>query len=284
MTLRAYRRVALVAFVSLYAIVVTGALVRLTGSGLGCVDWPACNESRFIDVSTGHAAIEQLNRLFTGVVAASVIVAVLAGLRVTPRPPRLLALALWLVVGVLAQVVIGGVVVLTGLNPWSNVAHYLVSVVLMTGAWALWRVARAAPRATAATPWRWPMIVLGGAAIVAGTIVTGAGPHAGDEEAIRIGVAIRDAARVHGALVWATLAAAAVVVWSGRSEAAVRRSGWTVVGVGAAQTAVGYAQYATGLPVPLVAIHVAGSIAVWLALLGLWAASGGWGPGVRVLD
>lgn len=284
MTLGAYRRVALVAFGSLYAIIVTGALVRLTGSGLGCVDWPACNESRFIDVSSGHAAIEQLNRLFTGVVAASVIVAVLAGLRVRPRPPRLLPIALWLVAGVLAQVVIGGVVVLTGLNPWSNVAHYLVSVALMTGAWALLRVTRTAARAARPTRWRWAMLVLGGSAIVAGTIVTGAGPHAGDEDAIRIGVAIRDAARVHGALVWATLAVAAWVVWSGRRDAAVRRSGWGLLVVGAGQTAVGYVQYATGLPVPLVAIHVAGSVAAWLALLGLWASGGGWRGVVRVLD
>lgn len=288
MTLRAYRRIALVAFGSLYAIIVTGALVRLTGSGLGCVDWPACNESRFIDVSSGHAAIEQLNRLFTGVVAASVIAAVLAGLRVRPRVPGLVPIALVLVAGVLAQVVIGGVVVLTGLNPWSNALHYLVSVALMTGAWALLRRVGGGPRGGAG-PWsslsaRWPMLVLGAAAIVAGTVVTGAGPHAGDERAVRIGVAIRDATRVHGALVWLTLAAALVVIWAGRRRAEVRRAGSLLVVVGASQTAIGYAQYALGLPVPLVALHVAGSIAAWLAILGLWAAAGPGGPTRSVGD
>ncbi|MEN9286446.1 MAG: hypothetical protein RIS39_438, partial [Actinomycetota bacterium] len=127
LSLRRYRVIVWIAFVSLYVIIVTGSLVRLTGSGLGCVDWPACNEERFVDVSTPHAAIEQLNRLFTGVVAASVIAAVLAALLVRPRQRRLVRLALWLVAGVLAQVVLGGIVVLTGLHPLSNMGHFLLS-------------------------------------------------------------------------------------------------------------------------------------------------------------
>ncbi|MFM2114194.1 MAG: hypothetical protein RL643_1153, partial [Actinomycetota bacterium] len=110
-----YSVIAWIAFASLYIIIVTGSLVRLTGSGLGCVDWPACNEERFVDVSSPHAAIEQLNRLFTGVVALSVIAAALAALAVRPRNQRLVRLAMLLVLGVLGQVVLGGIVVLTGL-------------------------------------------------------------------------------------------------------------------------------------------------------------------------
>ena len=292
MSLRSYRRVVAVAFASLWIIIVTGALVRITGSGLGCVDWPACNESRFIDVSTGHAAIEQLNRLFTGVVAASVAAAVLAGVRVRPRVPGLVPLAVGLVVGVLAQVVIGGIVVRTGLNPWSNVAHYLVSVLLVTGAWALWRrtafesVGRSAGASAGAsdegavTSWRWIVVALGAAAVVAGTIVTGSGPHAGDERAVRIGVQIRDASRVHGAIVWAFLASVAWLGWRARRNPEIRRAASVLIGLGAAQTAIGYAQYALGLPIGLVAVHVAGSIAVWVATLSLWRASGGFGVGV----
>ncbi|MGA1262175.1 MAG: COX15/CtaA family protein, partial [Ilumatobacteraceae bacterium] len=137
LSLRRYRVIVWVAFASLYVIIVTGSLVRLTGSGLGCIDWPACNEERFVDVSTPHAAIEQLNRLFTGVVAASVVAAVLAAFFVRPRQRRLVRLALWLVVGVLAQVVLGGIVVLTGLHPLSNMGHFLLSIALMYGAYLL---------------------------------------------------------------------------------------------------------------------------------------------------
>jgi cytochrome c oxidase assembly protein subunit 15 len=203
------------------------------------------------------------------------------------------ALAVGLVVGVLAQVVIGGIVVLTGLNPWSNVAHYLVSVVLITGAWALWRRtsgdaaggAAGASDAGAVSSWRWVVVALGAAAIVAGTIVTGSGPHAGDERAVRIGVQIRDASRVHGAIVWAFLASVAWLVWRARRSPAVRRAASVLIGVGAAQTAIGYAQYALGLPIGLVAVHVAGSIAVWVATLSLWRASGGFGARApRVVD
>ena len=110
--LRTYLLVARVALAALVAIIITGSLVRLTGSGLGCVDWPACNEERFVDVSSGHAAIEQANRLFTGVVAAAVIAAVLFALATRPRVKRLIWLSVGLVLGVLAQVVVGGIVVL----------------------------------------------------------------------------------------------------------------------------------------------------------------------------
>ena len=137
LSLRRYRVIVWIAFISLYVIIVTGSLVRLTGSGLGCVDWPACNEEQFVDVSTPHAAIEQLNRLFTGVVAASVVAAVLAALFVRPRQQRLVRLAIWLVAGVVGQVVLGGIVVLTGLHPLSNMGHFLLSIALMWGGYLL---------------------------------------------------------------------------------------------------------------------------------------------------
>ena len=129
-----FRRVVWSAFGSLYAIIVTGSLVRLTGSGLGCSDWPNCNERKFVDVSSGHAAIEQINRLFTGVVAGSVILAVSTSVFLNPRVRKITANAGALVLGVLVQVVLGAYVVLTGLNPWSNMAHFLVSIVLVSSA------------------------------------------------------------------------------------------------------------------------------------------------------
>ncbi|NBX12224.1 MAG: hypothetical protein EBR06_00115, partial [Acidimicrobiia bacterium] len=234
LSLRRYRVIVWVAFVSLYVIIVTGSLVRLTGSGLGCIDWPACNEEQFVDVSTPHAAIEQLNRLFTGVVAASVIAAVLAALFVRPRQPRLVRLALWLVAGVLAQVVLGGIVVLTGLHPLSNMGHFLLSVALMVGAYLLvdavssegQREARelaaeagarssGRQRTTDLTWWQLrggPVVVLTLAAIITGTVVTGTGPHAGDETAPRFDFMITSVVRVHGVAVWLVVMAS---LWLG---------------------------------------------------------------------
>jgi cytochrome c oxidase assembly protein subunit 15 len=203
----------------LYAIVVTGSLVRLTGSGLGCTDWPNCNSTKFVDVSTGHAAIEQVNRLFTGVVAASVILAVSCSIFLRPRSQRITRNAAVLVVGVLVQVVLGAYVVITGLNPWSNMAHFLVSIVLITNAVVLidrvrLRIGADQPMtetaAMSAATLNLRRLVVGSCAlaVVLGTVVTGAGPHAGDEDAIRLGIDISWAARLHSASVWICLISA----------------------------------------------------------------------------
>ena len=301
LSLRRYRVIVWVAFVSLYVIIVTGSLVRLTGSGLGCIDWPACNEEQFVDVSTPHAAIEQLNRLFTGVVAASVIAAVLAALFVRPRQPRLVRLALWLVAGVLAQVVLGGIVVLTGLHPLSNMGHFLLSVALMVGAYLLvdavssegQREARelaaetgarssGRQRTTDLTWWQLRggpvvvgsriVVVLTLAAIITGTVVTGTGPHAGDETAPRFDFMITSVVRVHGVAVWLVVMASLWLgfrLWRKGADQRVQRGFEWFLFAAIAQGGLGYLQYFTGVPVTLVAIHVALSILVWLAALRL---------------
>ena len=301
LSLRRYRVIVWVAFVSLYVIIVTGSLVRLTGSGLGCIDWPACNEEQFVDVSTPHAAIEQLNRLFTGVVAASVIAAVLAALFVRPRQPRLVRLALWLVAGVLAQVVLGGIVVLTGLHPLSNMGHFLLSVALMVGAYLLVDAvssegqlearelaaetgARSSgrQRTTDLTWWqlRGGPVVVGSrivlvltlAAIITGTVVTGTGPHAGDETAPRFDFMITSVVRVHGVAVWLVVMASLWLgfrLWRKGADQRVQRGFEWFLFAAIAQGGLGYLQYFTGVPVTLVAIHVALSILVWLAALRL---------------
>ena len=130
----AYRRLTLLAALALAVIIVTGALVRLTGSGLGCPDWPQCNETRFVDVSSTHGAIEQVNRLFTGLVAVAVVLAVLGSLVRRPRRRDLLWLSIGLVAGVIGQIVLGGVTVLTDLHPASVQAHFVLSIVILTDA------------------------------------------------------------------------------------------------------------------------------------------------------
>ena len=211
----AFRRLTLLAAVALAVIIVTGALVRLTGSGLGCPDWPECNDTRFVDVSSTHGAIEQLNRLFTGVVAVAVILAVLGALVRQPRRRDLTWLALGLVGGVVAQIVLGGITVLTDLHPVAVQAHFVLSIVILTDALVLHQRAGEAPGPyhptvpTAARRHVLGAVALVGLAIVTGTVVTGTGPHGGDEEARRFGFAITTVARIHSVtVIVATVAAA----------------------------------------------------------------------------
>lgn len=275
---KTFRRLTAMALASLCIIVITGAAVRLTGSGLGCEDWPNCNSEKLIDVSSSHTAIEQLNRLFTGVVSLSVILAVLAAHGLRPRRKDLVWLAWSLVIGVLAQIVIGGVVVLTGLHPLSNMAHFLVSMVLVACAFALHK--RAALPAgtpyfrhtnTVLDKYLTTMVLASFITIVLGTVVTATGPHAGDENAPRFGFELRDVAEAHSVFVLFTLALFVVVSWKVRKlEKSIIRTNLdsamnTLVVVTVFQGAVGYWQYFTGVPVGLVALHIAGATAFWIA-------------------
>jgi cytochrome c oxidase assembly protein subunit 15 len=267
-----------VALVALYVIVVTGALVRLTGSGLGCSDWPRCSESRFIDVSTGHGAIEQINRLFTGLVAAAVAFAVLGSLLLTVRRRVLTFLSLGLVVGVVAQIVIGAIVVLTGLNPWANMAHFLVSMALLANALVLLRIAeqptfersRSDRDDHARLTFPWVIGLAGLCAVVTGTVVTATGPHAGDEDAVRFDFAISSVARVHSISVILTLGTIALFLYRERrsaSRSTLSTKASTLIGVALLQAFIGYLQYFSGVPAFLVAFHVGFAAAVWLALV-----------------
>lgn len=279
----AYTRICWTALVLLCTIVVTGAAVRLTGSGLGCSDWPQCNSERFIDVSTGHGAIEQVNRLFTGFVAAGVIAAVLAARSRSPYRRDLVVLSGGLVIGVLAQVVLGGVVVLTGLHPLANMGHFALSMVLVANALVL---VRRSAQPDEGFPVRTVdptqhhlirlVVILGTAAVVTGTVVTGTGPHAGDEEAPRFGYDISHVARIHGITVIATLIACLVLAVSLRRNL-VHRAPMTalegLIAIGFIQAAIGYVQYFNGVPALLVGFHIAGATLFFLALVNLWTSA-----------
>lgn len=275
---KTFRTVVGTALGSLSVIIFTGALVRLTGSGLGCADWPRCNATKFVDVSTGHTLIEQANRMFTGVVSFSVIAAVL--LAHFRRPPRkdLVVLAWGLVVGVLVQIVIGGVVVLTGLNPYANMAHFLVSLVLVANAFVLFRRSgqeqdsyfrSGPPRLVTAI-----RLVVGSSAValVTGTVVTASGPHAGDENAVRLGFALTSIARVHSVSVLVTIALIIFLAFRAKQlqgDASTTDAIQALLFAAVFQGAIGYAQYFTGVPVALVALHIAGATALWFAVCNL---------------
>jgi len=279
---RTYSRVTFAALVLLCTIVVTGAAVRLSGSGLGCADWPRCNSQKFIDVSSTHGAIEQVNRLFTGLVAAGVALAVLGSYRLSERRRDLVRLSWGLVAGVVGQVVLGGVVVLTDLHPLANQGHFVLSMILVSTATVLWERSRAdlaselAEPATIAPLARRLVagVVIGAVvSILTGTVVTGTGPHAGDEEARRFGFDIESVARLHGSAVLVTIALllGLIVVVRRRSDSWERLGGplEALLAVAVVQGTVGYVQYFNDIPAVLVGVHVAGATALMIAVVRL---------------
>ena len=277
MSPRAYRAITVVALVALAAIVVTGAAVRLTGSGLGCSDWPTCEEGQFLaELDNVHAMVEFVNRLFTGVVSVAVALAVLGSIVRAPRRRDLLWLSLGLVAGVIAQIVWGGFTVLTDLAPEMVMGHYLISAALLADATVLVQRASTggAPLGPAVPPrvlWLSRlMVALMVAAIVTGTVVTNTGPHAGDENAVRFGFDISSVARIHGLSVVAlaiTAVATLALAYRTPAGAGLRRRGGLLVAAVVVQAAVGYIQYFTGVPALLVGIHVFGSVLVLVAVL-----------------
>ena len=279
---RAYQRITLVALVALAFIVVTGAGVRLTGSGLGCPNWPTCDDGRLVAPLEYHAMVEFVNRTVTGLVSVAVMLAVLGSLVRRPRRPDLVWLSLGLVAGVLAQIVLGGLVVLFHLYPPLVMGHFVVSMLLLLDATVLHDRAGRPDGAEVVPAVAGDHLVLGrlvvaaaSVAILLGTVVTGAGPHAGshDGELVeRLPFEIGDVARLHSIAVLLFGGLVLFLVRSLRIDGApavvVRRAEVLLV-VLVAQAGVGYAQYFTGVPALLVALHVLGAVAVWIAVLRL---------------
>jgi cytochrome c oxidase assembly protein subunit 15 len=272
---RRYRHIAIGALVFLSVIIVTGAAVRLTGSGLGCDDWPNCSSERLIDVSSKHAAIEQVNRLFTGVVAVAVIAAVLGAYRRVPRRRDLVLLAWLLVVGVVANAVLGGISVLVDLHPLAVQGHLLLSMALIVAGTVLVRragepdgVPRAAVVSTPTARLVRLHFALTWVAVFTGTLVTGSGPHAGDENAARLDFDIPSITRVHAVSVLTTIAITLLIAWRVRALARDRAalasplSTWMFVGL--LQALIGYVQYFNDVPALLVGLHVAGATGVMI--------------------
>ena len=274
---RTYRLITLVALLALAFIIVTGAAVRLSGSGLGCPDWPNCDQGRLVAPLEYHAIVEFVNRSITGLLSLVVMVAVLGSLGRRPRRPDLVWLSLGLVAGVLGQIVLGGLTVLFELRPQFVMAHFLLSMVILANGVVLhWRAGQ--PDGETGHPLvspdlrRLANLIVGATALVVflGTVVTAAGPHGGDEKAIRLDVPLHRAAQVHGFVVLLLLAMVTVMLVLVRRTGGptpVRRRGSLLLGILAVQGAIGYVQYFNGVPALLVGAHVAGATAVWVATL-----------------
>lgn len=289
-----YQRWTTFALWSLTIIVVSGGAVRLTASGLGCSDWPNCQQDQLVADLEFHAIIEFVNRLFTGVVTVAVIMAVLGSLRLVPRRRDLVWLSWGLVAGVVAQIVLGGLLVKTDLDPRFTMGHFLLSMVLLWDAVVLQH--RAGPGGRRFDPpGHRPMpgdhdeitptlrrlrsmttsvFVIGAALLVTGTIVTGSGPHSGStnpEVASRLPFLVRDVTRIHSLTAALTLV---VVVTIGRTahrlhNDAMERHATQVGVLLVIQGSLGYLQYFTGVPVLLVGIHITLASLTWIAIVRL---------------
>jgi heme a synthase len=276
-------RFTLAALAANIGIVFTGGLVRVTGSGLGCPQWPTCDGQNLVPVPGGdhagwQAAIEFGNRLLTFVVLASVVAVFVQVRRTRPHPRGIEALTWVLVSGVLAQALLGGVTVLTGLLPATVAAHFLLSMVLIAAAAVLHERTRPAPSGSPPTSpglrhATTALVAVAFAVLVLGTIVTGAGPHGGDATAPRLDVDIRLMAIAHADGVWLLLGltvALIAVTWRS-GPVPLRRALRMLLALELVQGAIGYTQYAIGIPWPLVAAHILGAALVWAAAVTAWA-------------
>ncbi len=264
-------------------IVVTGGLVRLTGSGLGCPTWPQCVPGSYTPVVQQpqgvHKYIEFGNRTLTsvvGIVALAALVAVLLDVRRRRRPRALVALAAVPLVGVVVQAVLGGITVLTHLSPATVAAHFLVSAAIVAASTLLLVRAQEVdgPRRRVVRDelvWMsWALAALTAVVVVLGTVVTGSGPHSGDADApARLGLDPRAMSWLHAdaVLVWfGVLLALLVALRLTDAPRAARRAALVVLGVGLLQGLIGYLQYLTGLPVVAVALHMLGACLLVVAV------------------
>ncbi|WP_185899168.1 MULTISPECIES: COX15/CtaA family protein [unclassified Streptomyces] len=278
---RTVRRAASAALLMSVAIIVTGGAVRLTGSGLGCDTWPKCtDDSLVVTQAQGfHGAIEFGNRMLTYVLCAAVGWFILAARAATPWRHSLTRLGWTQFALVMGNAVLGGITVLTGLNPYSVAGHFLLATTLIavtTVSWQRTREGDGAPRPRVPGPVRklsWALVATTLVLIAAGTVVTGSGPHAGDKSEIkRMPFDWAVTAHVHAIAAW-LVCALAVAMWLVLrvvdAPADTRARARDLLVVLLAQGAIGYVQFFTKLPEVLVAAHMLGSCLVWISVLRL---------------
>jgi cytochrome c oxidase assembly protein subunit 15 len=254
-------------------LVLTGGAVRLTGSGLGCPTWPECTPGSYTPVPNQaegqlHAWIEFGNRLLTFALVAVALAVLVHVLFKKRRDLRLLALGQ--VLGVLGQGLLGGITVLTDLHPLPVAAHLLLSILLIGGAASLYDrresgVTRIKQAEKMTANLSRAHIYLTFLVIALGTLVTGSGPHAGDEDSRRFGFDIRTVASIHAEAVIALLGLTLALYVAARTNPLHRRRLIIFTAISLAQGAIGYIQYFTGIPEILVAAHLLGSTLVWIS-------------------
>ncbi|MFE9437571.1 heme A synthase [Streptomyces sp. NPDC006602] len=278
-TARTVRRATLAALVMSVVIVVTGGAVRLTGSGLGCPTWPKCTDDSLTATSAMgfHGAIEFGNRMLTYVLCAAVGWAIIAARSEKPYRRGLTRLGwaqFWVV---MSNAILGGIVVLVGLNPYTVAAHFVATSALIAVATVMWQRTRegdGSPRplvGKAVQQLVWFLVAASVLLILVGTVVTGAGPHAGDSSKVeRMPLDWETVSKVHAVLAWIVVSLT-FALWfvlkavdAPKAPLARTRDLFVIL---LAQGVIGYVQYFTDLPEILVGLHMLGSALVWIAVL-----------------
>jgi cytochrome c oxidase assembly protein subunit 15 len=286
-----FRRLALLSVVALAVIIVSGGAVRLTGSGLGCPDWPTCASGNVVAPWRFHAWVEFGNRLVTGVLSVAVVLAVLGALVRETRRRDLTWLSLGLVGGLVAEIILGGLTVEHKLAPAFVMSHFLLAIVFLADAVVLHHRAGLPEEPVPGRPGRSQvtgpaqdlvgpelamlvrlMLVATAIVVVLGSVVTSTGPHGGAPQAPRFDFSLHDVAQLHGSSVEVYLALVVVVIVllirSGAPRHVLGRAEALLV-VLVVQGAIGYSQYFLGVPALLVGFHIAGAVAVVIAALRL---------------
>ena len=252
-------------------LVLTGGAVRVTGSGLGCPTWPECTADSYTPVAGQaegalHAWIEFGNRLLTFLLFFTAIAMIIIVIRAGRKDLRLLAISQ--VAGIFGQAILGGITVLTKLNPFSVASHFILSIVLIAAATTLYVRSKFERLSTpVVVPFLLAHTVLVFIVIVAGTLVTGAGPHAGDSETPRLDIAVATVAGIHGYLVVLLLLLTIFGIYKKfpHFQHDTQKYLTFFLGIALAQGVIGYAQYLLGVPEELVALHLLGSSILWIA-------------------
>lgn len=292
MPIRGTRLVYLANVIAQSGIIVTGAVVRITGSGLGCPTWPECVEGSYIPTARQeqefHKYIEFGNRLLTFVVVIVAIATIVAMIIDTRRRRRagqparrtLIILAIVPLVGTAIQAVLGGITVLTGLHPATVSAHFLLSMVLVAAAVVL--LARSgdpddqpilylAPRPVRVLTWS--LVAVTAVVVFLGVLVTGSGPHSGDSETeVRFSFDPQAISWIHADTVFlffGLLLGLFTTLFLFRSTGPMRKRILLLLVISLLQGTIGYVQYFTGLPEVLVGLHVLGAVLVWIAVLSI---------------
>jgi cytochrome c oxidase assembly protein subunit 15 len=266
------RRSAWATLVANIGLVVTGGAVRLTGSGLGCPTWPRCTDSSFTPHGTigPHQLVEFGNRTLTFVLVAIAVATFVTARHDAKRlgRPDLLRLSLVLALAIPAQAVLGGITVLTDLNPWVVSLHLVASLALISVAVLLLHRLDHPPAGRArglAPALAWTTYAVTWLVLYAGTVVTGSGPHAGDASAPRNGLDPLQVSQLHADLVFLLVgltAALLVALYATAAPDRVRRAVRDLLIVELAQGVVGFVQYFTKLPIALVLVHMLGAVLI----------------------
>ncbi len=263
--------------ISQAAIVVTGGAVRLTGSGLGCPTWPECTPGSYFPVENQvegvfHSWIEFGNRLLTFVLVLFALATVIAVVRSGRKDLRILAAGQFL--GIFGQGVLGGITVLTNLNPLTVAAHFLLSIILIAGATSLYSRRKRASVKTQVSAGlnRYSKFhILWAALVIAlGTIVTAVGPHAGDRDVPRLDLKIQEITRMHSISVYVLILFSVAYYMRKEISALTKRRLRIFFGISLAQGVLGYIQDFLGVPELLVGLHILGSTLVWIAAWQIW--------------